>query len=67
MTRSEASTSLEAANRNERLHTRSGGREERRSCLLCGARIGSRDPTIQVGTALVHMRCAAYRRRLVRR
>lgn len=67
MTSSDANTFLEDASRNERFVARSGVREERRSCLVCGARIGSGDPTIQIRGALVHMRCAAYRRRLVRR
>ena len=65
MTRSAATTFLEDASRNGRLLT--GVREERRSCLVCGARIGSDDPTIQIRGALVHLRCAVYRRRLVRR
>jgi hypothetical protein len=67
MTRIEADTFLEDASRNERFVTRSGVREERLTCLVCGARIGSGNPTIQIRGALVHMRCAAYRRRLVRR
>jgi hypothetical protein len=36
-------------------------------CLACGAPIGSSEPTIKICGALVHMRCAAYRRRVVRR
>jgi hypothetical protein len=81
MPRTEAKTFLDDASRNERFLTGSGVREESGSCLVCGARIGSDDPTIQirgsrVGSgdptiqihgALVHIRCAAYRRRLVRR
>jgi hypothetical protein len=67
MTRSEANTFLEDASRNERVLTRGGVREERRSCLVCGAHIGSGDPIIQIRNALVHMRCAVSRRRLVRR
>jgi hypothetical protein len=67
MTRSEADTVLEDASRNERLVARSGVREERLTCLVCGARIDSDNPTIQIRGALVHMRCAVYRRRLVRR
>jgi hypothetical protein len=65
--RSEAKTFLEDATPNERFLTRSGVREEPRSCLVCGARIGSGDPTIHIHGALVHIACAAYRRRLVRR
>ena len=65
MTRSEAKSFLEDTN--EQFLTRSGDREERRSCLVCGARIGSADPTIQIHGAPVHIRCAVYRRRLVRR
>ena len=68
MTRSsEANTCLEDESRNERLLKRGGIREERRSCLACGAPIRSGDPTIQIRGALVHVRCAVYRRRLVRR
>ena len=67
MTRSEANTFLEHPNRNERFSTRSEVREESRSCLLCGANIGSGDATIKIRGAVVHMRCAAYRRHLVRR
>ncbi|HEY2657516.1 MAG TPA: hypothetical protein VGI55_17165 [Solirubrobacteraceae bacterium] len=67
MTRSEAKTFLEDASRNEGFFARSGVPEERRSCLVCGARIGSGAPTIQISGALVHLRCAVYRRRLVRR
>ena len=65
MTRSAATTFLEDASRNGRLLT--GVREKRRSCLVCRGRIGSDDPTIQIRGALVHLRCAVYRRRLVRR
>jgi hypothetical protein len=67
MTRSEANTFLEDASPNERFLTGSGVREARRSCLVCGASIGSSDPTIQITGALVHLRCAVHRRRLVRR
>ena len=63
----EANTFLEDASRNERFLTRSGVLEQRRSCLVCGARIGRGDPTIEIRGALVHMRCAVYRRPLVRR
>jgi hypothetical protein len=41
--------------------------DERPSCLACGARIGSGEPTINIRGALVHMRCAVYRRRMARR
>jgi hypothetical protein len=66
MRRSEANTHHEEASRNERFLTRSGVREERRSCLVCGAGIGSGGPTIQ-NRARVRMRCAVWVRRLVRR
>jgi hypothetical protein len=67
MPRTEAKTFLDDASRNERFLTGSGVREESGSCLVCGARIGSDNPTIQICGALVHIRCAVYRRRLVRR
>ena len=67
MTRSEANTFLEDAGRNERFLARSWVRTERRSCLVCGARIGSADVAIEIRGALVHIRCAVHRRRLVRR
>jgi hypothetical protein len=41
--------------------------EERPSCLSCGARIGSGEPTIKILGAPVHMRCAVHRRRKTRR
>lgn len=44
-----------------------GAHDERSSCLVCGARIGSGEPTIKIRGALVHVRCAAYRRRVARR
>ena len=66
MTRGEAKTLFEDASRNDRFLTPSGVRAERESCLVCGARIGG-GPTIQIRGALVHMHCAVYRRRLVRR
>jgi hypothetical protein len=34
---------------------------------VCGDRIVGDEPTIQIRGALVHLRCAAYRRRMVRR
>jgi hypothetical protein len=46
---------------------RGGDHDERPSCLACGGRIGSGEPTIKIRGALVHIRCAAYRRRLARR
>jgi len=46
---------------------RAGAHDERPLCLACGSPIGSSEPTIKIRGALVHMRCAAYRRRLVRR
>jgi hypothetical protein len=64
---SEAKTFLEEASRDERFLTRGGVREESRLCLVCGARIGSGDPTIQIRGAPVHIACAVHRRRLVRR
>jgi hypothetical protein len=62
MTRSEPSTVLASA-----VVKRGGADDERSSCLVCGARIGSGEPTIKIHGALVHVRCAAYRRRLARR
>jgi hypothetical protein len=47
--------------------TRAGAHDERPLCLACGAPIGSSELTIKIRSALVHMRCAAYRRRVVRR
>jgi hypothetical protein len=41
--------------------------DERPSCLACGAAIGNGEPTIKIHGALVHMRCAVYRRRVARR
>jgi hypothetical protein len=35
----------------------------RASCLACGTRIGTDEPTIKIHGALVHLRCAVYRRR----
>ena len=67
MTRSRAKTFLKDASRNQRLLTRSGVPDEPRSCLVCGAGIGSGEPTIKIRGALVHVRCAVYRRRQVRR
>jgi hypothetical protein len=46
---------------------RAGAHADRPLCLACGAPVGSSEPTINIRGALVHMRCAAYRRRLVRR
>jgi hypothetical protein len=40
---------------------------ERPSCLACGARIGSGEPTIEIRGALVHLHCAVRRRRVGRR
>ena len=62
MRRSEPSTVLASA-----VVKRGGAEDERSSCLVCGARIGSGEPTIKIHGALVHVRCAAYRRRLARR
>jgi hypothetical protein len=45
---------------------RGRAQDERPSCLACGARIGSGEPTIEIRGALVHMRCAVYRRRVTR-
>jgi hypothetical protein len=67
MSRSEANPFLKDASRDERFLPRSPVREESRVCLVCGARVGSDDRTIQIRGTLVHMRCAVYRRRLVRR
>jgi hypothetical protein len=62
MTRSESSTFLAGA-----VVKPGKAHDERPSCLACGVRIGSGEPTIKIRGALVHMRCAAYRRRLARR
>lgn len=62
MTRNESSTFLASA-----VVKRGGADDERPSCLACGARIGMGEPTIEIRGAPVHMRCAAYRRRLARR
>ena len=67
MTRSTGKTFLEKASRNEQLLTGAGTRDEPRSCLVCGARIGSGDRTMQIRGAVVHLSCAAYRRRKVHR
>jgi hypothetical protein len=40
---------------------------ERSSCLVCGTQISSGEPTIRIRDALIHMRCAVYRRRAARR
>jgi hypothetical protein len=62
MTRSGASTIVASA-----AVKRDGAHEQQPACLACGARIGSAEPTIKIRGALVHMRCAVYRRRLVKR
>lgn len=41
--------------------------DEQPSCLACGARIGSGQPTIEIRGALVHLRCAMRRRKVGRR
>jgi hypothetical protein len=46
---------------------RGGSHDERPSCLACGAQIVDGEPTIEIHGALVHMRCAVYRRREARR
>jgi hypothetical protein len=46
---------------------RAGAHDERPLCLACSAPVASWEPTIKIRGALVHMRCAAYRRRVVRR
>jgi hypothetical protein len=46
---------------------RAGAHHERPVCLACGAPVGSGEPTIKIRGALIHMRGAAYRRRVVRR
>jgi hypothetical protein len=67
MTRSKAKTFLEDASRNERFSGRAGVRQDGQKCLVCGARIGGGEPTFHVRGVVVHMRCAVYGRRLVRR
>jgi hypothetical protein len=62
MTRSEPSAFLAgAAVKRRRAH------DESPSCLACGARIDSSEPTIKIRGALVHMHCAVQRRRVARR
>jgi hypothetical protein len=46
---------------------RAGATARPPSCLACGARIDSSEPTIKIRGALVHLRCAVQRRRVVRR
>jgi hypothetical protein len=58
MTRGEPSTVLA-----RQTVQRGEARDERPSCLACGAQIGGGEPTIKIRDALVHMRCAMYRRR----
>ena len=41
--------------------------DEQPSCLACGARIGSGQPTIEIRGALVHLHCAMRRRKVGRR
>jgi hypothetical protein len=62
MKRSQPNTFLASAEGN-------GGaaHDERPSCLACGARILSGEPTIKIRGDLVHIRCAVYRRRAARR
>jgi hypothetical protein len=62
MTRSGPSTYLASA-----VMKPGGAHDGRSSCLVCGARIGSGEPTIEIRGALVHVRCAAYRWRVARR
>jgi hypothetical protein len=62
MTASEPSTLLASA-----AVERGGAHDERSLCLACGTRIVSGQSTIKIRGALVHVRCAAYRRRLARR
>jgi hypothetical protein len=47
--------------------TRGVARDVRPSCLVCGARIASGEPTIKIHGAPVHMLCAVRRRRVARR
>lgn len=41
--------------------------DEPPSCLACGARIGSGEPTIEIRGAPVHLHCAMHRRKVGRR
>ena len=59
MTRSEPSAFLASA-----AVKRGGDHDEPPSCLACGARIDSGEPTIKIRGALVHMHCAVQRRRV---
>ena len=58
---------FEESSWNDRLPARSGAEDERASCLACGTRIGTGEPAIKIHGALVHLRCAVYRRRMARR
>jgi len=46
---------------------RGGALDEQPSCLACGARIRSGEPTIEIRGAPVHLHCAVHRRRVGRR
>ena len=56
-----------ARSRDDLLWTRAAAQDERPTCLACRTRISRQEPTIQIRGALVHVRCAARRRRLTRR
>jgi hypothetical protein len=58
---------FEDPSRNDWFPAPSGAQNERPSCLACGDRIGRDEPTIKIHGALVHLRCAVYRRRMARR
>ena len=62
MTRSEPSAFLASA-----AVKRGGATARPPSCLVCGARIDSSEPTIKIHGALVHVHCAVQRRRAARR
>jgi hypothetical protein len=62
MTRTEPRTFLAGA-----AVKRAEAHDEQPSCLACGARIGSGQPTIEIRGALVHLHCAMRRRKVGRR
>jgi len=45
----------------------SEGSDPESRCLACGQQITSRQQILRVGDLVVHLRCAVYRRQLLRR
>ena len=58
---------LEVRRWTDQVPARSEAQDQLPRCLACGTRISRRAPTLQIGGALVHVRCAVYRRRMMRR